>query len=163
MTFPSISEATRYLQEKIGDFRGWLPTLQGQLLDVNRLIRNAETQKKSAPELLRLRLDIQESIGRYNLLARMLNPVMWSVGQERFQLGIPFAVAFAPIALVAAGLLYVLNQRIQAHRQAMDLLSRGITPPEAPGLLPALFTGGLTTPLLLAGVAVLGLWVMSRR
>ncbi len=167
MTFLSPSAAGDYIRQKLRDFYAQKAILLDQQQQVRVLKDQAVKQKKSLGPVLALEAEVQNSLTRHGRLEYALAPFSKWLGVPTGQLGIALPLVLAGVAIPAAALLYLHFQKVRAHQQALDLISRGLLTPEqaaALGAKPLFALGDFgVTPLLLLAVLGGGLLLFGGR
>ena len=134
MTFPTPQAALDYLKGKIGDFYRQADVLQARLREIADLKRQAiaRNDQASAGKLIVLFAQTKDLLNDQVQLEIQLRPFTDAFGFT----GLGFPLVLIPVAVGVATLLYLHFQKIEAQRQALDLIKRGmLTPGEADKLL----------------------------
>lgn len=163
MTFPTPQSALDYLQSKITEFYRQSSVLTDRLREVIRLKQEAVKagDQASIGKLIVMQSQIRQLLDEQVQLEIRLQPFVDAFGFTGLS-AVPLLLI--PVAVGVATLLYLHFQKIQAQRDALDLIKRGmLTPSQAEGILNTGldFSGmlGGFSGLLVPGAVLVGLYL----
>lgn len=155
MTF-TPSGAMDFIRQKLRDFYAQKSLLLTQRQEAQAMRVRAEKAGKSVAPLNALLVDIEGSLARHANLERGLAPFANWLAVPSGQIGLAIPLVLAGLAIPVAGLLYLHFQKVRSHRQALDMIAKGLLTPEQAAQLASqpVFTLGTfgVTPLLILGV-----------
>ena len=135
MTFPSVQSALDYISDKVAEFFRQTPVLIARLNEVVKLKQEAlkRGDQESAGKLIVLQTQVRQLLDDQVQLEIKLRPFADALGYTG--LGV-FPLILIPVAVGVASLLYLHFQKINAQRDALDLIKRGmLSPAQAETLL----------------------------
>lgn len=163
MTFPSPQSAIDYVQSKIGAFFRQGDILTARLREVVQLKAEAikRNDQETAGKLIVMQSQVSQLLQDQIQLEYKLRPFAEALGYTGLS-AVPLVLI--PIAVGVATLLYLHFQKIQAQRDALDLIKQGmLSPAQASSILNTGldFSGilGGMSGLLIPGVALIGLYL----
>lgn len=163
MTFPTPQSALDYLQSKITEFYRQSSVLVARLNEVSKLKAEAITRndQETAGKLIVMHSQVRQLLDEQVQLEIKLQPFVQAFGFTGLS-GVPLVLI--PVAIGVASLLYVHFQKIQAQKQALDMIKAGmLSPSQAEGILStgldfSGMLGGLSG-LLVPGAVLFGLYI----
>lgn len=166
MTFPTPQGALDYIQSKVGEFFRQSSVLIERMREVVKLKEQAikNNDQASIGKLIVMQSQVQSLIREQIALEARMRPFAEAMGFT----GLGFPLVLIPVAIGAASLLFVHFQKIQAQKQALDMIKAGmLTPAQADNILSTGldFSGmlGGVSGLLVPGAVLFGLYIYFGR